>query len=396
MSSRQKTPPRQPLITHREVTPARSNSSSLPDAIQAQLILDIHNANSNKLDGISFVWRSHLYKGFDRAKVRKRFYFLRELRCRGNQAEWRESVAWALNQKKGQSESELAMSEFSSREVFAFVYLSCSQNIFSCADSSSDSSDSSDSEVGKEFEGLNLNKETPPRKPQTRNQRKAQKPKEPPAKKKMASDAGTSAGAAAADAFVSQADADVDNTIGTAENVFLSEPYSRLETKGGQVNEHTLYSIVVLAHSSADSKAVTANSLKGSEGGSGLRRVRVSKPKYPSFMFGNKQVVLVNSMFGTNNPDACKGFSQAVYKFAQANKTYVDVHLPNRIHQTVRRLTDTHLKLMKSGQVPCPKCHMKEILEIPNITVFEVEEVDYKQTATRSSQAQDLEAEMSE
>lgn len=91
----------------RLVTPLRTNAKSLPELVQAHLCLDVHNTQGRNPDLHSLQWRPNEYQGLNRDKVRKRFYYYRDLKCLGDQNEWRARVQEAkriLRELQEQSE----------------------------------------------------------------------------------------------------------------------------------------------------------------------------------------------------------------------------------------------------------------------------------------------------
>lgn len=207
------------------------------------------------------------------------------------------------------------------------------------------------------------------------------------------------AAAAAGEEYISEADADVDPVTGVAEDVFLSLPYDRDIELAGSTNTHTYYAIIVLTHSKTDAKNVTGSLLSSD---TKAKTIRIVKPKYPSWMFGNKQQVVVQQLFGTEFDDAAKGFSQSVFEYGgddlnePRNKRYVDVHFPNPMHPTVQRLKESHLLLFSSAPPSCLVCLLKRALELPNVVIYEAQEVKYTKTFLNVSRGVEDEADISD
>lgn len=99
------TPPRVPLITGREVTPHRVNSRSLPDSIQARLIVDADNNKSKLFNEHSLIWREE-WKPYNRDRIRKRFQYIVRQKLFGNQTEWENTLIWAKDFQKNNGKSE--------------------------------------------------------------------------------------------------------------------------------------------------------------------------------------------------------------------------------------------------------------------------------------------------
>jgi hypothetical protein len=127
-----KTPPRVLATNSRAVTPGRSNKSSLPDNVNALLVLDLGTqAPLPKRDeeekytakDCTLIPRQQ-YRGFHIKKVRHRFYYLRSLRFHHNKTEWKELVKWALNYAKDHPE-EVNSEESKSTMTSEYLYHVC-------------------------------------------------------------------------------------------------------------------------------------------------------------------------------------------------------------------------------------------------------------------------------
>ena len=81
----------------REVTPNRTNSNSLDDTVQAQLILNI-NQQSGANPGLhTHIWHPKLLDGFNQDKVHKRFCCLVAPKCLGKGPRtFANSLEWAI------------------------------------------------------------------------------------------------------------------------------------------------------------------------------------------------------------------------------------------------------------------------------------------------------------
>lgn len=191
----------------------------------------------------------------------------------------------------------------------------------------------------------------------------------------------------------SGADADVWPDTGPAENVFMSRPFKRMVAKGAEVNEHTYYNIASFNFSNKDNDKVTAKTMLDHQGKRNI--VRVSKPKYSSFFYGNKLTTFAEMILGDDPPSAI-AFTQGILQtIKQSPMTTVDLHFPNEIQVSVHRVCSTHCVICRSA-MKCTMCGRKDIMEIPNVTVFEVEEVSYTETAEATTRGVQREAEMSE
>lgn len=216
----------------------------------------------------------------------------------------------------------------------------------------------------------------------------------------MSESAATSAAVAAAESiysFTSIAKADVDENNKAAEDVFLSMPYKKEITIGDMINEYTFYCIAVLVHCKEDMGRVSAAAYNLDD--EGLRRVRVCKPTYPAFFYGNKQQTVTRAVF-QGEEEAATAFSQSVFANGGSepgsvqNTTVVDVHLPKRINQSIRKINQCHLSL--TAGMLCSQCHVKQVLEIPNVIAYEVMAVDFAQSGQRSYRTVDDEVDVSE
>ena len=84
----------------RAVTPSRTNSRSLDPKVQAQLILDVNRQPGRDPELYTFVWHPKLFKGFNRDKVRKRFWYIVEHKCSDKANTFPDSVQWAIEYKR--------------------------------------------------------------------------------------------------------------------------------------------------------------------------------------------------------------------------------------------------------------------------------------------------------
>ena len=89
---------RAPLSAQRQVTPNRGNKRSLPKWVSLQLVADVDAIKSNDRADFKFQWRDSYQKaGLNRDKVRKRFYYYRDIKCFGVSEEWEDILVWARN-----------------------------------------------------------------------------------------------------------------------------------------------------------------------------------------------------------------------------------------------------------------------------------------------------------
>lgn len=194
-------------------------------------------------------------------------------------------------------------------------------------------------------------------------------------------------------AIDSGADADVDVETGSAEDIFLSRPFKREYNLNGELIERNSFIIVVLTHSTIDAKEVTATPMTDAKGTT--TTVRISKNKYPSYCFGNKLMAFTGQLF-PGDGDAARGFSQSVYKYKGDNKVLVDVHFPNDVMPSVRKICDLHLEFTKAGRMTCSLCHIAKMAEISNVAAFEVQETNYAMSAQATAHQRTGTAELSE
>lgn len=94
-----------PVVNRRTTTPAKTNANSLPHNVLAQLIVDLHNCGKNQ----RFVWHEDLYKEFGRDRVRKKFYYYRDIKLYSDRSEWDKCVKFAKDYIR---QSESTMSEY--------------------------------------------------------------------------------------------------------------------------------------------------------------------------------------------------------------------------------------------------------------------------------------------
>ena len=190
--------------------------------------------------------------------------------------------------------------------------------------------------------------------------------------------------------IASDADADLDHATGPVEGILLSKPCKRMVLKGNQLNEHTFWNIVVFNLSEKDNDKTSASTLESE----GEMVCRIKKAKHPSFMFGNKLNVFAD-LISEQEPEAQTGMTQAAIEHQKNNMIVVDVHFPRAVHKCVRQVSKTHCELCRST-FECSKCNMKDVIEMPNVVVCEVEEIDMIETANTTARGQTKAAEMSE
>jgi len=101
-------------------------------------------------------------------------------------------------------------------------------------------------------------------------------------------------------------------------------------------------------------------------------------------------------VFGTGS-SAAKAFRKSVIRGkGEENVTLVDIHFENPIHATVSKLGYIHLKMNKEHSTKCTLCGYRELLELPNVAAFQVEEVVYHQTSEKTVGGFDGELSVSE
>lgn len=83
--------------TPRKTTRLRTNKASLPEIVNAKIILDIENCNGTNSIDYKFVWHEDLYQGCDRNTVRYRFRYTVQLKLNSSKTEWKKLVKWANN-----------------------------------------------------------------------------------------------------------------------------------------------------------------------------------------------------------------------------------------------------------------------------------------------------------
>ena len=77
---------RTPLTSQRRRNVRRGNAASLPDYIQAHLILEIQKSTAREASKCGLNWKD-IYEGFSRDKVRKRHKYLCAQRWGGSKKE---------------------------------------------------------------------------------------------------------------------------------------------------------------------------------------------------------------------------------------------------------------------------------------------------------------------
>lgn len=196
--------------------------------------------------------------------------------------------------------------------------------------------------------------------------------------------------------YISVADADVDQKRPAAESVYLSGSYMVSRTdEVGNSTDHICYAILVVAHSAEDAKRVEAKAFS-TNGSGNCNVVRIEKPTYPSWMSGNKLKKVTSCVFGSN-PPAAKAFRKSIIRGKSEEKvTLVDVHFDNTIHGKVSKLGWIHLKMIKENCPKCLDCGFRELLELPNLAAFQVEEVVFHQTSEKTVEGYDGELSVSE
>lgn len=196
--------------------------------------------------------------------------------------------------------------------------------------------------------------------------------------------------------YISVADADVDQNRPAAESVYLSGNYMVSRTdEVGNSTDHICYAILVVAHSAEDAKRVEAKAFSNN-GTANCNVVRIEKPTYPSWMSGNKLKKVTSCVFGTN-ASAAKAFRKSIIRGKSEEKvTLVDVHFDSTIHGKVSKLGWIHLKMIKENCPKCFDCGLRELLELPNLAAFQVEEVVFHQTSEKTVEGYDGELSVSE
>ena len=93
----QRLPRRRDTSSHkkREVTPARTNKNSLDERVQAALIRDVEDVESQDKNDFVFDYKPEYRKFGSRDAVRKRFYYYRDIKCDKPREVWIRSVKWA-------------------------------------------------------------------------------------------------------------------------------------------------------------------------------------------------------------------------------------------------------------------------------------------------------------
>ena len=355
-----RTPTRRRTQPKRETTPNRTTAASLPDEVQAQLIKDLKKQHTSDPKAHKFYWHP-TYEGHNRDKVRKRYYYYRDIKCCDSGSNWADCVEWADKFKADDEDKNKDDEDYQDEN-------SNSQSSLAATSATTHSNKRSNRAA------LST---TAARMPLSAKKSGGGKPK---AKEQQPSKSGLEEATAALE--ISSADGDIDDEIGCAEDCFLSMPYTKDVTRNGVLSTHTYYCILVLTHSEKDSKAVTATP-KVDKNGAGSYLVRIIKPKYPSFLEGTNQIHFIESALEGHH-EAAKGFSQSVFAYkGDRNATIVDVHFKNPIHPRVQKISEVHLELFDFDD-ECKACRRINIDDIANVTAFEVEEIRFTQTAQRT------------
>ena len=194
--------------------------------------------------------------------------------------------------------------------------------------------------------------------------------------------------------FLRPPQADVDSTSGPQEYVYLSKEYRRLQRRDNILTEHKYWSIVVFTLCEADNSKVKAHVLSHDvQPGKGC--CRIVKPKFSAFMFGSKLSTFADICFDDDG-DASTGFSQSVKEHCTDNDLIVDVHFDEPIHTTVRRISESHIEFSSEAAEECRACGLVEIIDTPNVVVFEVEAIKTIHTAETTTRGQRRRARISE
>lgn len=236
--------------------------------------------------------------------------------------------------------------------------------------------------------------------PSTRSKKKkdapsATKPKQKPSKPNMSSNK-SDKDSDKNTAFISEADADVTEGSGPQEGVFLSNSYRTEKVIDGQIVACKNWVIVVFAYSKQDAKNVDAQMI-APKGSNAHTVCRIKKNKFPWLFKNEKLITFCQMVFGQYETPA-KAFSGSIIKNRQLvdNDIYIDVHFPEPVVNRARRLCEKNLKIYRNGSVKCRDCGLKDILEKPNVVVFEIEALESAIEAELTTRAEEAEGYVSE
>ena len=97
---------------------------------------------------------------------------------------------------------------------------------------------------------------------------------------------------------VSDADADLTPETGPVEYCYLSKPYTRMVKRGSDVNTHKFWALMVFNLTKSDNKLTKVKVVadKDKETGEVSQRIRITKPKFPSFMYDSKLGILCDEL----------------------------------------------------------------------------------------------------
>ena len=391
-------------ISRRIVSPLRGNANSLPPIVQAHIIVDIDQSKAKSLEECKLIhWP--LCNRYPGRKLRDTHWDRAHKKYLGNATLWKNTVDHALNiianyekdQEQEQEQEQEKNEEEEEDQVHLFTELPSktkptktptrSKALGKILEESDDNSEEYIEEAPKPKAARKPTHQQTQRMSnsyQTRKHSQGTTENLSEATKQLAN-------------FLSEADADVDQNRPAAENVFLSGSYmvSRSDEIGNST-DHVCYAIIVVTASlEDDAKRVDAKAFCNNGTGN-ANVVRIEKPAYPSWMSGNKLKKVTSCVFGTGS-SAAKAFRKSVIRGkGKENVTLVDVHFENPIHATVSKLGYIHLKMNKENSTKCTLCGFRELLELPNVAAFQVEEVVYHQTSEKTVGGFDGELSVSE
>jgi hypothetical protein len=198
--------------------------------------------------------------------------------------------------------------------------------------------------------------------------------------------------------LISASDCDVNHKEGPQEYTFLSDAYTRTYQQGTRILKSTHWCFVTFNLTKLDSKNTYTFPMPDKKGNT--TRVRLVKPKFPSFLKGGNALNTFCDTAFRDNPEAAAGFSEgAINQQERADLkdvTLIDVHFPARIQETVERIADKHIEFFKKKSVKCYNCELREMLECPNVVAFEVTAARASTVAAATQRQENDEAELSE
>lgn len=176
------------------------------------------------------------------------------------------------------------------------------------------------------------------------------------------------------------ADGDVFPGRGPTEQVYLSQPFFRLEDVAGQEVRFTCWSIVVLTTSPRDADDVKAYHRGPSQGN---MVVSIEKWRFPDVLREHMVTETSKQIFHKpEDAEACLGFRESCHNVDAdvPPKMLIDVHFPNPVLTTVKPMNPLNIEYAKERSEACFRCGLQALYTTVPTAIFEVREIKHTKT----------------